>query len=90
MYVIMCMQPNFANCQFGKRYANNLSKGHWQVMKWILQYIMQTLNVSLVFQQDDDIGQCVVSHVKSNYTTDFKKYQIDDSLCINLLLLQDK
>ena len=37
-------------------YANNLSKGHWQVMKWILQYIMQTLNVSLVFQQDDDIG----------------------------------
>jgi hypothetical protein len=30
------------------------SKGHWQAVKWILRYLRSTVDVGLVFKQDDN------------------------------------
>eukprot|EP00268_Persea_americana_P019113 TRINITY_DN19787_c0_g1_i12.p1 TRINITY_DN19787_c0_g1~~TRINITY_DN19787_c0_g1_i12.p1 ORF type:complete len:193 (+),score=26.21 TRINITY_DN19787_c0_g1_i12:608-1186(+) len=51
----------------------NLGKGHWQAVKWILRYIVGTVDVGLVFQRDDSIGQHVVGYVDSDYVGDLDK-----------------
>ena len=51
----------------------NLGKGHWQAVKWILRYILGTVDVGLLFQRDDSIGQHVVGYVDSDYIGDLDK-----------------
>ncbi|KAI3458810.1 hypothetical protein Pfo_015473, partial [Paulownia fortunei] len=47
--------------------------GHWQVVKWILRYILNTVDVGLVFEQDGKIGQSVVEYCDSDYAGDLDK-----------------
>ena len=51
----------------------NLGKGHWQAVKWILRYILGTMDVGLLFQRDDSIVQHVVGYVDSDYVGDLDK-----------------
>ncbi|KAM0977924.1 hypothetical protein ACFX13_014221 [Malus domestica] len=55
------------------RYMHNPGKGHWQAVKWILRYILGTVDVGLLFQQDKVIGKCVVGYVDSDYAGDLDK-----------------
>ena len=57
------------------RYLHDPGKEHWQAVKWILRYILDTLDVGLVFQQDDKDGQLVI-------------WTNDDQLLVTCLLLQ--
>ena len=43
-------------------------------MKWILWYILNTVDIGLVFQQDKHDGQCVVEYCDSDYTGDLDKH----------------
>ena len=42
-------------------------------MKWILRYIQKTLDVGLIFEKDDMVGQHVVGYCNSDYTGDLDK-----------------
>ena len=42
-------------------------KEHWQAVKWILRYILNTIDIGLIFQQDKQEGQCVVGYCDSEY-----------------------
>ncbi|KAM1671634.1 hypothetical protein ACFXTN_036619 [Malus domestica] len=57
----------------GSRYMHNPGKGHWQAVKWILRYILGTVDVGLLFQQDKVTGKCVVGYVDSDYAGDLDK-----------------
>ena len=35
------------------RYRHDPIKGHWQVVNWIIQYLLKTIEVGPVFEQDD-------------------------------------
>ena len=38
-------------------YRHDPGKGHWQVVKWVLQYLLKIVDVNLVFEQDDKCDQ---------------------------------
>ena len=42
-------------------------------MKWILRYIQKTLDVGLIFEKDDMVGQHVVGYCDSDYAGDLDK-----------------
>ena len=42
-------------------------------MKWILRYIHKTLDVGLIFENDDMVGQHVVGYCDSDYAGDLDK-----------------
>ena len=50
---------------------HNPGKDHWQAVKWIIQYIHNTVDVDLVFEQKD--SQCLVRYFDSDYAGDLDK-----------------
>ena len=42
-------------------------------MKWILRYILNTVDVGLVFQHDGSLGQQMIGYVDSDYAGDLDK-----------------
>ncbi|XP_071901062.1 secreted RxLR effector protein 161-like [Coffea arabica] len=52
------------------RYMHDPGKEHWQAVKWILRYILNTVDVGLVFERDETIGQGAVRYCDSDYTND--------------------
>ncbi|KAM2012453.1 hypothetical protein ACFX1T_024318 [Malus domestica] len=74
MYVMVCTRPDISQAvSIVSRYMHNPGKGHWQAVKWILRYILGTVDVGLLFQQDKVTGQCVVGYVDSDYAGDLDK-----------------
>ena len=74
MYAIVCIRTNISHAVgLVSRYMHNPGKGHWQAMKWILRYIQKTVDVGLLFERDDTLGQCVIEYVDSDYAGDLDK-----------------
>jgi hypothetical protein len=49
-------------------------KGHWQAAKWILRYILGTVDVGLKFKRvDSELDQILVGYVDSDYAGDLDK-----------------
>jgi hypothetical protein len=42
-------------------------------VKWILRYIQDTIDVGLVFEQEESLGQCIVGYCDSDYIGDLGK-----------------
>ena len=57
------------------KYMHSPGKVYWQVVKLILQYIQKIVDVSLLCEQDDTLGQSVIEYVDSDYTSDLDKRQ---------------
>ncbi|GMI90788.1 hypothetical protein HRI_002748100 [Hibiscus trionum] len=71
MYAMVCTQPDISQAVgVVSMYMHDPGKGHWQAVKWILQYLQQTVDVGLVFEQGETLGQFVVGHVDSDYAGD--------------------
>ncbi|KAE8709887.1 Tubulin beta-2 chain [Hibiscus syriacus] len=74
MYVMVCTRPDISQAVgVMSRYMHDPGEGHWQVVKWILRYLQQTVDVGLVFEQDEALGQCVVGYADSDYADDLDK-----------------
>jgi len=48
------------------RYMNDLGRGHWEAVKWILQYIKGNIDVNLVFKKDTMGKQECIGYVDSD------------------------
>ena len=71
MYAMVCTRPDIAHAVgIVSRYMHNPGKEHWQAVKWILRYILNTVDVGLTFQQD---GQLIVGYCDSDYASDLDK-----------------
>ncbi|KAE8717034.1 cytochrome P450 71A9-like [Hibiscus syriacus] len=74
MYAMVCTRPDISQAiGVVSRYMHDPGEGYWQVVKWILWYLQQTVDVALVFEQDEALGQCVVGYVDSDYAGDLDK-----------------
>ena len=74
MYAMVCTRPDISHAVGAvSRYMHDPGKGHWLAVKWILRYIINTVDVGLVFQQDNTIGQCAVGYCDSDYAGDLDK-----------------
>ncbi|GMI79054.1 hypothetical protein HRI_001574700 [Hibiscus trionum] len=74
MYAMVCTRPDISQAVgVVSRYMHDPGKGHWQAVKWILRYLQQTVDVGLVFEQDETLGQFVVGYVDSDYAGDLDK-----------------
>ncbi|KAG8480151.1 hypothetical protein CXB51_024883 [Gossypium anomalum] len=74
MYAMVCMRPDISQAVgVVSRYMHDPRKGHWQAVKWILRYLRKTIDVGLVFEQDEAIGQFVVGYVDSDFAGDLDK-----------------
>ena len=51
------------------------SKGHWQTVKWVLRYLLKTVDVGLVFEQDDTCDQYAIGFVDLDCVGDLDKRQ---------------
>ena len=74
MYAMVCTRPDIS-LAIGvmNRYMHDLRKRHWQVVKWILRYILDTIDVGLKFERDDNLGQCTVEYLDSDYVGDLDR-----------------
>ena len=71
MYAMVCTRPDIAHAVgIVSRYMHDPGKEHWQAVKWILRYILNTVDVGLTFQQDD---QLIVGYCDSDYASDLDK-----------------
>ncbi|PON65711.1 hypothetical protein PanWU01x14_114540 [Parasponia andersonii] len=76
IYVMVCMKPDISYVvRVVSRYMHDPGKDYWQAMKWILRYLLKTVDIGLVFKRDDKLSQCVVGYVDSDYTGDLDKYR---------------
>ena len=57
------------------RYRHNLGKRHWQAVKWVLRYILKTVDVGLVFKRDDTCDHYAICFVDSDCDGDLDKRQ---------------
>ena len=74
MYAMVCTRPDISHAVGTvSRYMHNPGKEHWQAVKWILRYIQKTLDVGLIFEKDDMVGQHVVGYCDSDYASDLDK-----------------
>ncbi|KAE8678648.1 hypothetical protein F3Y22_tig00111402pilonHSYRG00027 [Hibiscus syriacus] len=74
MYAMVCTRPDISQAVgVVSRYIHDPGKEHWQAVKWIMRYILNTVDVGLVFQQDKQDGQCVVGYCDSDYAGDLDK-----------------
>ena len=58
------------------RYKHDPGKRHWHVVKWILRHLLKTVDVGLVFEQNDTCNQYVIGYVNSNYVGDLDKRRL--------------
>ncbi|KAH9800324.1 hypothetical protein KPL71_000620 [Citrus sinensis] len=74
MYAMVCTRPDISHAVgIVSRYMHNPGKGHWQAVKWILRYIKKTMDVDLLFERDDTLGQGVIGYVDSDYASNLDK-----------------
>lgn len=75
MYGMVCTRPDIISQTVGvvSRYMHNPGKEHWQAVKWILWYILNTIDTGLMFEQDKQVGQNVVGYCDSGYARDMDK-----------------
>ena len=63
-------------------YRHDPSKGHWQVVKWVLRYLLKVVDVNLVFEQDDKCDQHTIGFVDLDCAGDLDKWQSTTVMCL--------
>jgi hypothetical protein len=75
MYAMVCTRPDISQAvSMVSRYMHAPGKGHWQAAKWILRYILGTVDVGLKFERvDNGLDQILIGYVDSDYAGDLDK-----------------
>ena len=74
MYAIVCTRLDWSQVvSMVSRYMHDLDRGHWETVKWILQYIKGTIDIDLIFKKDIASKQECIGYVDSNYAGDLDK-----------------
>ncbi|KAG7962752.1 hypothetical protein I3843_09G081300 [Carya illinoinensis] len=72
MYAMVCTRPDISQAvSLISRYMHNPGKTHWHAAKWILRYILGTVDIGLKFEKSED--SLVTGYVDSDYAGDLDK-----------------
>ena len=76
IYAIVCTKARFVkSCLNGQQIHARSWKGHWETVKWILQYMKGTIEFGLVFKKDVTDKQECIRYVNSDYAGDLDKHR---------------
>ena len=64
------------------RYRHDPCKGHWQAVKWVLRYLLKTIDVGLVFNRDDTCDQYAIGFVDSDCASDLDNESQQPFMCL--------
>lgn len=71
MYVMLCTRPDLCNLNsILSRYQSCASEDLWQALKRVLRYIRGTIDLSLIFKQDNISEDSIVRYVDSDWAGD--------------------
>ena len=85
MYTMVCTRPNISHAVgVVSRYMHDPSKGHWQAVKWILRYLLKTVDFGLVFKQDDTCNRYAIGYMDLDYAGDLDKRRFTTSYVFTL------
>ena len=71
MYLMVCTRPDISHAVgVVSRYMENLGKEHWEVVKWVLRYLIGTSNYCISFDGSSD-EVCI--YVYSYFAGDLEK-----------------
>jgi len=57
IYAMVCTQSDISQAvSMVSHYMHDLGKYHWQAAKWILRFILGTIDLGLKFERDDYVG----------------------------------
>jgi len=71
---MVCTRPDISQVvSLVSRYMHDPNKGHWQAVKWILRYILGTIDMGLMFVKNVSCKQLCVGYVDSDYAGDLDK-----------------
>ena len=74
MYATFFTKPDIAQTiSMVSRYIHDLDKVHWQVTRWIMQYITGIVDVRLNFKKSDRVDLSIFRYVDSDYVGDLDK-----------------
>jgi len=74
MYAMVCTRSDLSQTvSMISRYMHDPGKGHWEAVKWVLQYIKGTIDVGLVFEKESKGKQECIGYVDSDYPGDLNK-----------------
>ena len=76
IYVMVCKRPKISHVvRVVIMYMHDPGKLHRQTVKWILRYLLKTVDVGLVFERHDTCNQYTISYVVSEYSGDLNKWR---------------
>ncbi|RVW41324.1 Retrovirus-related Pol polyprotein from transposon TNT 1-94 [Vitis vinifera] len=68
MYTMVCSRPDLAYAvSMISRYMSCLGKPHWQVVKWLFQYLGSTRSLGLVYGGNSQLGTQLQGFVDADY-----------------------
>jgi len=74
MYAIVCTRPDLSRVvSMISRYMHDPDRDNWGAVKWVLQYIRDTIDVGLVFEKNSTGKHECVGYVESDYAGDLDK-----------------
>ena len=74
MYAMVCTRPDISHAvSMVSRYMHAPGKEHWNAVKWILRYLLGTIDVGLEFVRDMNNNHLCVGYVDSDYAGDLDK-----------------
>jgi len=74
MYLMICYRPNLGYAMsMISRFMSNSGKEHWNAIKWVLQYLKGSANVSLCFSRDCDQSALLEGFTDADYAADLDK-----------------
>ena len=51
------------------------SKRNWKAVKWILRYLLKTVDIGLAFEQDNTLSHCIIGFIDFNYASDLDMHR---------------
>ena len=73
---MVCTRPVISqDVSMVSRYMHDPGKCHRQAAKWILRYILGTVDLGLKFDRDDYVGSHLIDYVDSNFGGDLDKHR---------------
>lgn len=75
MYAMVCTRSDFSQAVgVVSKYMHDVGREHWQAVKRIPLYILNTVDVGLVYEQDVDVGKHIVGYCDFDYAGDLDKH----------------
>ena len=74
MYAMVCTRPDISYAvSLVSRFMSNPGEEHWKAVKWVLRYLVGSVEIGLCFKEGNKQENAVKGYVDSDYAGDLDK-----------------